>query len=79
MGAMWKTGRILGAALLSFASIGWASGTVNRVDTNPMNHDPQVREAFQHFYNLDFPGAVGPFRALSRRSIPATPGHRLPA
>lgn len=61
MGAMWKTGRKLGAALLSFASIGWASGTVNRVDTNPMNRDPQVREAFKYFYNLDFPEAVGRF------------------
>ena len=26
-----------------------------------MNDDPQVREAFQHFYNLDFPGAVSRF------------------
>lgn len=28
------------------------------VDTNPMNYDPQVREAYQHFYDLDFPGTV---------------------
>jgi TolA-binding protein len=28
------------------------------VDTNPMNNDPQVREAYQHFYDLDYPGAV---------------------
>jgi hypothetical protein len=33
---------------------GWAAD----VDTNPMNYDPQVREAYQHFYNLDYPGAV---------------------
>ncbi|HVU48195.1 MAG TPA: hypothetical protein VHD85_18855 [Terracidiphilus sp.] len=31
------------------------------VDTNPMNYDPPVREAFQHFYNLDYPGAVERF------------------
>jgi tetratricopeptide (TPR) repeat protein len=31
------------------------------VDTNAMNHDPEVREAFQHFYDLDFPGAVSRF------------------
>jgi tetratricopeptide (TPR) repeat protein len=31
------------------------------VDTNPMNYDPQVREAFQHFYDLDFPGTVSRF------------------
>jgi Tfp pilus assembly protein PilF len=26
-----------------------------------MNNDPPVREAFQHFYNLDYPGAVDRF------------------
>ncbi len=31
------------------------------VDTNPMNYDPQVLEAYQHFYNLDYPGAVALF------------------
>lgn len=34
------------------------------VDTNPMNHDPQVREAFHYFYNLDFPEAVGRFERI---------------
>lgn len=32
-----------------------------KVDTNPMNYDPQVREAYQHFYNLDYVGAVARF------------------
>jgi hypothetical protein len=31
------------------------------VDTNPLNNDPQVREAYQHFYDLDYPGAVERF------------------
>lgn len=29
--------------------------------TNPLNHDPLVREAFEHFYNLDYPGALSRF------------------
>lgn len=29
--------------------------------TNPLNLDPLVREAYQHFYNLDYPGAVQRF------------------
>jgi len=29
--------------------------------TNPLNYDPLVREAYRHFYNLDFPGAVARF------------------
>jgi len=32
-----------------------------KVDTNPMNYDPQVREAYEHFYNLDYAGAVARF------------------
>ena len=29
--------------------------------TNPMNNDPAVREAYQYFYNLDYPAAVERF------------------
>jgi hypothetical protein len=35
----------------------WASGP----HTNPLNFDPMVRDAYAHFYNLDFPGAVDRF------------------
>ncbi len=31
------------------------------VDTNPMNYDPQVRAAYDRFYNLDYPAAVAEF------------------
>lgn len=31
------------------------------VSTNPMNYDPRVREAYQHFYDLDYAGAVERF------------------
>jgi len=43
--------------LLLTASLGWAS----EVHTNPLNRDPLVREAYEHFYNLDYPGAVERF------------------
>jgi hypothetical protein len=43
--------------LLGAASLGWASG----VHTNPLNRDPLVREAFDHFYQLDYTGAVARF------------------
>jgi len=46
-----------GVVLLGAASLGWASA----VDTNPLNRDPLVREAYEHFYNLDYPGAVDRF------------------
>ena len=28
------------------------------VHTDPINREPLVREAYQHFYNLDYPGAI---------------------
>ena len=43
--------------VLLATSVGWAS----EAHTNPMNRDPLVREAFEHFYNLDYPGAVERF------------------
>ncbi len=43
--------------LLAAASLCWAS----EVYTNPLNRDPLVREGYQHFYNLDYPGAVARF------------------
>ena len=43
--------------LLAAASLGWADG----VHTNPLNRDPLVREAFEHFYDLDYPGAIERF------------------
>ena len=45
--------------LLIFAATGLHAATV---DTNPMNNDAPVREAYQHFYNLDYSGAVERFQ-----------------
>ena len=55
--AFWMRGLGLGIALLLAASMAWASPA----HTNPLNRDPLVREAFDHFYNLDYPGAVERF------------------
>jgi hypothetical protein len=49
---------------LAFFLVLAGAGSVARaaaVDTNPMNNDPQVRAAYQYFYNLDFPAAVSRF------------------
>jgi tetratricopeptide (TPR) repeat protein len=46
-----------GLLLLAAGNLCWAS----TVHTNPLNHDPLVREAYEHFYNLDYPGAVERF------------------
>jgi hypothetical protein len=57
MGKFWMRSVVCAVVLLGTSLAGWASG----VHTNPLNRDPQVREAYEHFYNLDYPGAVERF------------------
>lgn len=47
----------VGVVLAIAACLSWAAP----VQTNALNHDPLVREAFEHFYNLDYAGAVQRF------------------
>jgi tetratricopeptide (TPR) repeat protein len=56
----WMRGLGWTVLLLAAYSLGWASAA----HTNALNLDPQVREAFDHFYNLDYPGAVGRFELI---------------
>ena len=56
-GWSWIRAAGWGVVLLGAASLSWASG----VHSNPLNRDPLVREAFDHFYNLDYPGAIERF------------------
>lgn len=46
--------------LLVVAGIG-RSASAAEVHTNELNRDPLVREAYAHFYDLDYPGAVDRF------------------
>ena len=60
----WGKGGSLLALVLTAVLVFWGACRqvwAATVDTNPMNYDPQVREAFEHFYNLDYPGAVERF------------------
>ncbi|MFP5207105.1 MAG: hypothetical protein ACLGP3_03635 [Acidobacteriota bacterium] len=57
------------AFLLGVAALRLHAATV---DTNPMNYDPPVRVAYQHFYNLDYAGAVERF-ALYHQEHPGDP------
>jgi len=56
--------RICGFALMAAVGLSWAAEAYAsaEVHTNPLNRDPQVREAFERFYNLDYPGAVARFQ-----------------
>src|SRR5579863_4772772 len=50
--------RIVVIALVGAVSSLAAAATVH---TNAMNYDPQVRAAYERFYNLDYPAAVADF------------------
>lgn len=53
---------VLLAAFMAFLPVRAASAQT--VDTDPLNRDPQVREAFQHYYNMDYDGALSRFNKV---------------
>ena len=61
-------GAVCVALWLGLASAAWAAG----ISTNPMNYDPPVKEAFNHFYNLDYNGAIQRFEHI-RTQHPGDP------
>ncbi len=42
--------------------------TPSGVDTNPLNLDPLVRQAFEHFYILDYDGALSRFEKVQEKN-----------
>lgn len=54
--------RIIAIVALLCCAAAWARAA--SVDTNSLNYDPQVREAYQHFYDLDYAGAVARFEKI---------------
>src|SRR5271156_6976670 len=63
----------LAVLLLLFPILGrGAVTTTSGVDTNPLNLDPLVRQAFQRFYILDYDGAVTRFEKVQEQN-PANP------
>ena len=64
----WMRALAWGLLVLAAGTPGYAS----TVHTNPLNHDPLVREAYERFYNLDYPGAVERFERF-REMHPGDP------
>jgi tetratricopeptide (TPR) repeat protein len=58
----WGLGRV--ASLVAVILLAGSSCGASEVHANPLNHDPLVREAYEHFYNLDYPGAIERFERL---------------
>lgn len=52
------------AGLLLIVAMAVFEGWAGEVHTNPLNRDPLVKEAFQHFYDLDYPGAIARFERV---------------
>lgn len=54
-------------ALIGIVVVGWTFAVpleASGVRTHPLNYDPLVREAYQHFYNLDYDGALQRFERV---------------
>ena len=55
--------------LLLFPALGrGAVTTPSGVDTNPLNLDPLVRQAFERFYILDYDGALSRFEKVQEKN-----------
>ena len=73
--SLHRTSRLLLAAQFPLICIVFAQGSVTTpdgVDTNPLNLDPLVRQAFQRFYTLDYDGALTRFEKVQAQN-PANP------
>lgn len=55
---------LCGAISVSVPAEGPAAASTAALHTYPLNLDPAVREAFQHFYNLDYDGSLSRFEAV---------------
>jgi hypothetical protein len=51
------------AVLLLFSAVA-AHGANSSVHSDPLNYDPLVRDAFNHYYNLDYDGAMSRFEQV---------------
>jgi tetratricopeptide (TPR) repeat protein len=60
-------GLAISCALLTASGTG-AVTTPAGVDTNPLNLDPSVRQAFQRFYILDYEGALSRFEKVQAQN-----------
>jgi tetratricopeptide (TPR) repeat protein len=60
--------KISGILLLAFslAASAFAQPSDPAAHTDPINLTPQVREAHEHFYNLDYDGALSRFEAVQK-------------
>lgn len=38
-----------------------------KIDTDPLNREPDVQEAFQHFYSMDYDNALARFEAIQKQ------------
>jgi tetratricopeptide (TPR) repeat protein len=52
--------------------MGAQSALADLVETNPLNHDPKVREAFERFYIMDYNGSILRFETI-RSEHPKNP------
>lgn len=68
----FRAGWISAAVCLSLLTVGAIRGHAEHLDTNPLNREPDVQEAFRHFYNMDYDEALPRFENI-REEHPGNP------
>ncbi len=72
MGQWLKVPRVMGVLALLLWTLPLFAAQPQEYHTNPLNYEPLVRQAFHHFYNLDYPGAIARFERV-REEHPDNP------
>ncbi len=73
--SMPKFRSVIGLAIFLGLFMGFGSGAVTTpagIDTDPLNLDPLVRQAFQRYYILDYDGALSGFETVQAQN-PTSP------
>ena len=60
----FPAGWISAALCVSLLAGGAVCSRAEEIDTNPLNREPDVREAFRHFYNMDYDEALPRFEKI---------------
>jgi tetratricopeptide (TPR) repeat protein len=62
---LFRTLRATVFSVIVFATLSAGAQSPDKLHTAPLNLDPAVREGFQHFYNLDYDGALRIFEQVA--------------
>jgi len=61
-----RSWRVMAGVVLGLVLGAVSARAQGNAHTDPLNLDPVVRQGYEHFYNLDFDGALGYFNKVTQ-------------